>query len=216
MADLPSTLQRINDLEVSSDAPITEALLGKMGSSINGLIDRRARLTTLTFSANSSWQCPVGVTEVMVIGCGGGGGGGSASLGTPNRYGEGGGSGRYGVAVVSVTPGQTYSVTIGAGGAAGTWDGGTATGRPGGVGGTTSFGGLVSFAGGRGGRGTAASMPFPSSGESSPLGAAGVWSPNSGGASGGIGAGGAGATNNTGSGGAGGAGQLQLVYVTTP
>lgn len=39
MADLPSTFAKVNDVEVSQDAPITEALMGKLGSNDNYLKD---------------------------------------------------------------------------------------------------------------------------------------------------------------------------------
>jgi hypothetical protein len=48
MADLPSVKLKINDIEVSQDAPVTEALLAKKGSSINALIDDLAALDTST------------------------------------------------------------------------------------------------------------------------------------------------------------------------
>lgn len=40
MADLPSTIVKMNDVEINTDAPITEALWRKIGSSVNGLVDR--------------------------------------------------------------------------------------------------------------------------------------------------------------------------------
>lgn len=51
MADLPSSIVKINDLEVSADAPVSEALFVKIGSTINGVIDEQVlqdgRITTL-------------------------------------------------------------------------------------------------------------------------------------------------------------------------
>lgn len=41
MADLPSSIVKINDIEVAANAPVTEALHSKIGSSINGLIDEQ-------------------------------------------------------------------------------------------------------------------------------------------------------------------------------
>lgn len=40
MADLPSTVAKMNDVEINTDAPMTETLWRKIGSSVNGLIDR--------------------------------------------------------------------------------------------------------------------------------------------------------------------------------
>lgn len=51
MADIASALAKMNDIEVAGDAPITEALLTKIGANINGLIDdsssQAVRLTAL-------------------------------------------------------------------------------------------------------------------------------------------------------------------------
>ena len=70
--------------------------------------------TKATFLANGSWTVPVGVTEIIVDGCGGGQGG---------HFGVGGGSTRagghgatYHCVKLSVTPGQILNVFIGAGG----------------------------------------------------------------------------------------------------
>lgn len=83
---------------------------------------------TQDFTANGTWTAPSGVTRVIVElwGAGGGGGGcqGFACLGDGN----GGGGGAYSRSILVVTPGATYSITVGAGG----------TGN-GGNGGATSF-----------------------------------------------------------------------------
>jgi hypothetical protein len=75
--------------------------------------------TTVPFTASGTWVCPAGVTTITfeAYGAGGGGGGGGAS----NKYGGGGGGGG-GYAIhnsVSVTPGVSYTITIGTEGAAG-------------------------------------------------------------------------------------------------
>lgn len=68
------------------------------------------------FLSTTTWLCPPGITEVTVE-CWGGGGGGGASQATIT--GGGGGGGAYSKKLVSVTPGVTYTVTVGAGGTAG-------------------------------------------------------------------------------------------------
>ena len=76
------------------------------------------------FTSNGNWTCPAGVTTVQLIMCGGGGGaasggvGGTVSTGSANGGGSGGGAVQQ-YFVVSVTPGNVYPVTIGAGGAGG-------------------------------------------------------------------------------------------------
>lgn len=67
-----------------------------------------------TFTAGSAFTVPANVTQILVEawGAGGGGGGGTGvSLG-----GAGGGGGAYSQSVFAVVPGQTYTVTVGAGG----------------------------------------------------------------------------------------------------
>lgn len=44
MADIASNIDKLNDLEVSANAPLTEALNNKFGANINGLIDLRTLL----------------------------------------------------------------------------------------------------------------------------------------------------------------------------
>lgn len=68
------------------------------------------------FTASGSLTIPIGVTHVFVEFWGAGGGGGDYSAGLP---GGGGGGGAYVRAVVPVTPGTTYDVVVGAGGARG-------------------------------------------------------------------------------------------------
>lgn len=73
-----------------------------------------------------SWTCPPGVAEVNVQAIGGGGGGGGATDAPGHR----GGGGAFAEADISVTPGQSYQVVVGAAGvSAGTvgTNGGTST-----------------------------------------------------------------------------------------
>lgn len=73
------------------------------------------------------WTCPADRNMVLVECFGGGGGSGSSDLG---NGGGGGGGGGYCRKLYSVTPGNTYTITIGAGGAGGTGGGnGTAGGN---------------------------------------------------------------------------------------
>jgi hypothetical protein len=72
---------------------------------------------TQDFTGNGIWTAPSGVTRVIVELWGGGGGGGinGGPLGLTSGF--GGGAGAYARSVIVVTPGNIYSVTIGAGGA---------------------------------------------------------------------------------------------------
>ena len=72
------------------------------------------------FTANGSWTAPAGVSRVIVEVWGGGGGGAGACVSGRFQYtGGGGGGGAYGRAIIPVTPGATYSISVGQGGAAG-------------------------------------------------------------------------------------------------
>lgn len=93
------------------------------------------------FTSTSSWTVPAGVAsaQVILVGAGGGGGGGSR-----DTAGGGGGGGAVVVKNLTVTPGTTYTVTIGAGGQGGqgaiTSASDVANTLPGANGGATSFG----------------------------------------------------------------------------
>ena len=71
----------------------------------------------LGYSSSSTWECPIGVTQIQVELWGAGGGGGSVQNGAP---GGNGGNGGYNKQILSVVPGNIYTITIGAGGT-GTW-----------------------------------------------------------------------------------------------
>jgi hypothetical protein len=69
--------------------------------------------TTVAFTSTTTWTCPYGVTTVTVKCWGGGGSGGGTSTNT--QYGGGGGAGgAYAQKDVTVVPGTTYTVTVGA------------------------------------------------------------------------------------------------------
>lgn len=90
--------------------------------------------TSRTFTSSGSWTAPAGVTKVTVYAWGGGGGGQSgnhsASEGRP-----GGGGGEFALQeLADVTPGNTYTVTVGAAG-----QGGASGANPGTNGGDSTF-----------------------------------------------------------------------------
>ena len=69
-----------------------------------------------SFLATGSWKCPTGVTSVDYLVVAGGGGGARDQNGGTSGGGGGAGGFRTGTGL-SVTPGTTYTVTVGAGGA---------------------------------------------------------------------------------------------------
>lgn len=112
----------------------------------------------IRLTSSGTFVVPAGVTNPTISGvAGGGGGGGGAGGGTGNFVGGAGGAGGAGQSVVRqsypVVPGSTLTITIGAGGTAGTSSIGAATG--GGNGGNTVIagmvGGTVTLIGGGGG-----------------------------------------------------------------
>lgn len=142
MADIVSAIDKMNDVEIAADAPLSETLLEKIGANINGLIDRGLRFDQ--FLSNGSWVAPDGVTEVLIIGCGGGGGGG-ACLGGTRPGGQGGAGAPLAVSRFTVIPGNSYAVVIGAGGGGGVGTANGADGFP------STFGGSLVLQGGQGG-----------------------------------------------------------------
>ena len=81
-----------------------------------------ANRTWVTFTVNSVWVAPAGVTKVIIWGCGaggaGGGGGGGAGSTAGNAGGGGGAGGNGGSAFlfpqfIPVTPGKSYNADVG-------------------------------------------------------------------------------------------------------
>ncbi len=94
--------------------------------------------------SSGTWVAPLSITSIYVsTNGGGGGGGGGFAIG-----GGGGGGACQENGSYSVTPGNSYSISIGAGGAGGT------SGDDGDNGGSTTFDGGMSAAGGGGGQGS--------------------------------------------------------------
>jgi len=93
-------------------------------------------------SGSGTFTVPCDVTSITVEIWGGGGAGGAADA-NPNG-GSGGGAGGYSTATLTVTPGATFSYTVGAGGTGGVNNGGS--------GGTTTFGTMTANGGNGGGQ----------------------------------------------------------------
>jgi hypothetical protein len=78
------------------------------------------------FTTSGTFTVPAGITHILVEmwGAGGGGGGGGAGVAVGPYFfegaaGGGAGGGGYTLAVISVTPGSVYTISVGAGGAGG-------------------------------------------------------------------------------------------------
>jgi len=164
MPNIPSNLNKMNDIEVASEAPMTEALMNKMGANINGLIDLAGiAANSQEFISSGTFNVPEDVTSVLVEMIGGGGGGSEGENFPPSTGpgGTGGNSAARILQLVSVTPLSAITVTIGAGGSGGFIVGSGV--KPGGKGGNTSFGSLTAL-GAEGGLNNAQLQPNISGG----------------------------------------------------
>lgn len=110
-----------------------------MSSSVLNFLARPTN--TQTFNSSGSFVVPEGVKVVYVMGCGGGGGGSSNAL-SADKIRVAGYGAPLGHAIITVTPGASVTVTIGAGGSSGA--------AVGSDGGDSAFG-SVNFIGGTGG-----------------------------------------------------------------
>lgn len=128
--------------------PLTVALRSAASS-------QSAAVATYTTPSTYQWTAPGGVTSVTVTIIGGGGGGvngtwSQSSCSGDAGVGGAGGAGGYIVnQVVTVTPGQTYNVVVGAGGAGGAYNCWQVF-FPGIAGGNSSFGSVTATGGGGG------------------------------------------------------------------
>ena len=186
------------------------------------LLKRNYKLPRLVrFTANGTWRCPEGITEVIVMCRGGGGGGGGGgtdgvSGGCAGMAGQAGLAGASFTTQVTVVPGTSYTVTIGSGGAGGAGGGAAGVnfgtnGSNGSDGGTTTFGVLASASGGDGGAGGlgGASSGAPQSSAGKTVnGVANTGRPGTGGEGGN----GSGAPTDGSAGGTGGSGLVEIYY----
>ncbi len=101
--------------------------------------------TTVTFTSTTTcvWTAPTGVTSIRTLLVGGGGGGGT------HVAGGGGGGGVVDATSTSVTPGNSYTISVGAGGSAAVRNSTTSTVST--VGGDTTAFGITAYGGGGGG-----------------------------------------------------------------
>jgi hypothetical protein len=143
------------------------------------------------FTTSQSFVVPGGITQISAaaIGGGGGGSGGDGGRGEPN---QGGGGGGLAYGTFAVTPGETLTITVGAGGT-------SPTGGSGGAGGASSIarGATVLLSGGGGAGGVERTINTAAGGTS-------TGTERAGGGIGGAGGTGTAASGGTGGGGAGG------------
>ena len=129
-----------------------------------GLATTTASPVVTTFNLSGNYTAPAGITSVQVLVVGGGGASGSAPS-SVNAIGGGGGGGAVVYnAAFAVTPGNSYPVTVGAGGATAGASGGSSafssiTAAGGAGGGAAASNGATQGSGGNSGNGNAGSAP---------------------------------------------------------
>ena len=135
----------VEEISVGSGLTLSAGVLDVASSGGKVLRAQEYTSGTTTFTTAS------GVTEVWVTGCGAGGGCGGEETDTAHG-GVGGGGGGESVyrKKLTVTASTGYTVTIGAGGTAGTSSATAGSVTAGSAGGATSFGALLTLAGGAG------------------------------------------------------------------
>lgn len=148
-----ASLEYSHVLSISSQSTVPAGKVWKI-ESILKLPLKGNLLNTLTFTSSGSFIVPTCTNYICVEVWGGGGGGGGAystsSQCNTCAFAGGGGGGGYGSGCITVTPGSTIPVTVGAAGARGY------NGSNGSAGGTSSVG-SVSATGGGGGMGATGS-----------------------------------------------------------
>jgi hypothetical protein len=125
-------------------------------TSITPVLDTGTQYTSptlrQTITTSTTWTVPAGITQAFVIVAGGGGGGGATST----TSGGGGTGGTVWMGQIPVTPGDTFAVTIGAGGIGAINNNAFNYGDQGQRGSGTTFAGssiVIAAAGGDGGQG---------------------------------------------------------------
>lgn len=153
MSDIISQRNIIQNEEVNFRAPVMNGAWNRIGASVNELLAGYKLVSYYTAGAHS-FVCPKGLERVLVRMCAGGGGGSTGFHNTGGQGANGGGGGQGCTAqwrILPVTPLASYSLTVGAGGAAGSCPLAINQYGAGGVGGDTIFDTLWTVKGGQGG-----------------------------------------------------------------
>lgn len=119
MSDIPGSSFPVQTEGAQYRSPVSESLIQSLGGPINLLLARN--LQWVKFASYNTWVVPTGINQVLLVGCGGGGGG----CGEDSSFLATGGDGCGLVtAFALVTPTDTVTITIGAGGTGGNSAGG--------------------------------------------------------------------------------------------
>lgn len=146
MTDIADSFNPIQVEGAETRAPVSESLVQSIGGAINAILKKGGHYQIFTASGTFSVPTNIKDTFMFFIGFGGGGGGGATA-------GGGGAGAPLGSQIDTVVPGDTLTITIGAGGL-----GGGQSGNPGEVAGTpgsdttvNGSGVSITFKGGYGG-----------------------------------------------------------------
>lgn len=118
--------------------------------------------TVTVFTYSGTWVAPPGVTRATVLVWGAGGSGACNTNAYSGTHATGGGGGGFVKGIVAVTPGTSYSITVGVGGSLN-----ASQGTNGSAGGTSSFSTLLTATGGGGGQYLGGNQPTSGTGSSS-------------------------------------------------
>ena len=120
-------------------------------------------MTTTVITSNQSWVCPTGVTKIDVALYGGGGGGGVTTVfGANGRAGVNGSTTTK--TLISVTPGTSYPIVVGAGGTKSWWNAGLSIVIVGTAGGDSTGFGWTGAGGANGGENAGDPVPVGNAG----------------------------------------------------
>jgi len=153
---MPTTYRgypRVPNLALADGKGAINRLADAIDADVAALVAGMRLLTIVHFTSSGSFSkgayAGIKAVEVEVIGAGGGSGAARATSGSQISFGCGGGGGGYGHGfILAGSLASSETVTVGAGGIAGT------SGSPdGGTGGASAFGAFVNAAGGGGGTG---------------------------------------------------------------
>jgi hypothetical protein len=102
------------------------ALVFRATDGNGGTQDKTLTIATtviVTFTSNGTWTVPSGVSSIDALVIAGGGSGSTNNTGNPNRPAGGGGAGGFRnlTSVAVGSPGTNYAITVGAGGAGGSY-----------------------------------------------------------------------------------------------
>lgn len=155
-------VERATQAEVTAGSDATRFVTPDTLAGVVGVGSGYRLQETQLINSSGTWNKPAGCRAIRVRVQGGGGAGGGAPAAGSGAHTSGGGGGGGGYAErFIVGPNASYSVTIGAGGTPGS------AGSAGGDGGETTFGGVCTASGGKGGdiAGSSALMVSSNGGE---------------------------------------------------